>query len=86
MTTFQGNLLVVNTLDNGGAVIENPEFRNIGSKEFLVGSSIMNDDNGMIWTAGSRIWIAVDGILTITELSDAVEYRNRLGIHRDKKP
>jgi len=83
--TFQGNLLVVNTVSEGGAVIENPEFRTLGSKDFLTGTSIMNDDTGMVWTAGSRIWIAMDAISTITELADAEEYRNRLGIHRDHR-
>jgi hypothetical protein len=84
--TFEGNLLVVNTAHGGGAVIEGPEFRAIGPKQFLVGTSIVSDDHGLVWTAGSRIWIAVDAIATITEVSDAAEYRNRLAIHRDNKP
>lgn len=83
--TFEGNLLVINTLHGGGAVIESPEFRSVGSRQFLVGTSILQDDDGVVWTAGSRIWIAIDAISTITELSDATEYRNRLGIHKDRK-
>jgi len=81
--TFEGNLLVVNTSNGGGAVIEGPEFRMIGPKQFLVGASIVSDDRGLVWTAGSRIWIAVDEIVTITEVSDAAEYRSRLAIHND---
>jgi len=82
--TFEGNLLVVNTSGGGGAVIETPEFRSIGSKQFIVGTSILNNDEGVVWTAGSKIWVAVDAITTITEVSDSAEYRNRLSIHKDK--
>ena len=81
--TFEGNLLVVNTANGGGAVIEGPEFRAIGPKQFLVGTAIVSDDNGVRWSGGSRIWIAVDAIERITEISDATEYLNRLAIHRD---
>jgi hypothetical protein len=66
-----------------GAVIEGPELRAMGPKQFPVGTSIVNDDHGLIWTAGSGIWIAIDAIATITEVSDAAGYRNRLAIHRE---
>ena len=74
---------MVNTAHGGGAVIEGPEFRSIGTKQFLVGTSIASDHSGLVWTAGSRIWIAVDAIETLTEVSDANEYRNRVAIYED---
>jgi len=82
---FEGNLLVINSVGGDGAVIESPEFRDIEGKKFIVGTSVAADDDGIRWTAGSRIWVALDSIVSITELSDSVEWRNRLDIHRGRE-
>jgi hypothetical protein len=81
---FKGNLLVINSAGGSGAVIESPELQDIDGTKFIVGISVVADDKGITWTAGSKIWVALDKIVTITELSDSTEWRNRLDIHRGR--
>ena len=52
---FEGKLLVINTINDGGAVIENPGIEQIEGRKFIVGTSVGSDGERIRWTAGSRI-------------------------------
>ncbi|MES2707885.1 MAG: hypothetical protein V4726_14935 [Verrucomicrobiota bacterium] len=79
---FESQILVINTVDDSGAVIESPELIELGGRQFISGNYIQKDDEGSSWTSGLRTWIAVDRITTITEVPDLEDYIRRCGIHK----
>jgi hypothetical protein len=81
---FESQVLVINTLDRAGAVIQSPEFVDLEGKRFICGTSVMLDDSGPKWTSGLRVWIAVEHITTITEVPSVDEYVRRCALHRDQ--
>ena len=81
---FEGQVLVINTTDHSGAVIQSPEFVELEGRRFICGTSVMLDDAGPKWTSGLRVWIAVEHITTITEVPSVDEYVRRCALHRDQ--
>jgi hypothetical protein len=81
---FESQVLVINTTDRAGAVIQSPEFTELESRKFICGTSVMLDDKGPKWTSGLRIWIAVDSIVTITEVPTVDEYVRRCALHNER--
>lgn len=44
----------------------------------------MLDDEGLKWTSGLRIWIAIDHVTTITEVPSVEEYIQRCSMHKQR--
>jgi|GEM_PF-3587296 len=82
---FEGQVLVINSIGNGGAVIQSPEFSEMGGRKFITGTAVMLDNEGPQWTSGLRIWIAIEHITTITEVPSVDEYVRRCNLHKDRQ-
>ena len=82
---FEGQVLVVNTTDRNGGVIQSPELVDIEGRKFICGTAVMLDDEGPKWTSGLRMWIAVEHITTITEVPSVDEYVRRCALHKDRR-
>jgi hypothetical protein len=82
---FEGQILVINTVEKGGAVIQSPEFADMDGRRFIVGTAVMLDDKGPQWTSGLRVWIALEHISTITEVPSVDEYVRRCSLHKDRQ-
>ena len=82
---FEGQVLVINTAVQGGAVIQSPELVDVEGRRFITGTAVMLDDEGPQWTSGLRVWVALDHIVTITEVPSVEEYVRRCGLHKDRQ-
>ena len=82
---FEADVLVINTKDGNGGVIQNPQFHELEGRRFICGTSTLLDDEGPKWTAGLRMWIAIDSITTITEVPSVEEYVRRCQLHRNNE-
>ena len=82
---FEGQVLVINTETNGGAVIQSPELVDMAGRKFIAGTAVMLDNEGPQWTSGLKVWIALDHITTITEVPSVDEYVRRCGLHEDRQ-
>jgi len=82
---FESQVLVINTVGQGGAVIQSPEFADMDGKKFIIGTAVMLDSDGPKWTSGLRIWIAIEHITTITEVPSVDEYVRRCNLHKDRQ-
>ena len=82
---FEGQVLVVNSVSQGGAVIQSPELVDIEGRKFVTGTAVMLDNEGPQWTSGLRVWIALEHITTITEVPSVEEYVRRCDLHKDRQ-
>jgi len=73
---FKGNVIVVYCKSDAdrGAVLEKPELKKIGERSFLVGTG-MDYGGPKNWTAGQRMWLAVDDVAFIAEFKDAETFK-----------
>ena len=82
---FEGQVLVINSIGKGGAVIQSPEFADMDGRRFITGTAVMLDDEGPQWTSGLKVWIALEHITTITEVPSVDEYVRRCSLHKDRQ-
>src|SRR5438045_1618948 len=67
---FVGKLVTITIKERGsGAALENVELRKLGSREFLVGTTVGADERYEA-IKGKKQWIAVDSILAIYEFKN----------------
>ena len=57
-----------------GAVLEKPELKTIGESGFIVGTGV-EYGGPRNWTAGQRIWVALDDIAFMAEYKDAEAFK-----------
>ena len=82
---FESQVLIINTMMHGGAVIQSPELVDLEGRRFICGTSVMLDDEGLKWTSGLKIWVAIDHITTITEVPSVDEYVQRCSMHKQRQ-
>jgi hypothetical protein len=73
---FRGDVIVVyfKSDPERGAVLVKPELKRIGESSFLVGNG-MDYGGPENWTAGQRLWLALDDIAFMAEFKDTESFK-----------